>query len=1131
MRGDFELLSELGRGAVGVVYLARQLSLGRLVALKMLAPDMAGDEQALLRFRREIRALGRCDHPNVVKVLTSGTMPDGQLYYAMEYVPGCDLEQIWRVLVDEQLGDDAAALGSSTWSSAVLTASSKGRQLLLARRRSSVHPSTAGTASGGSTRGESLDDVPDGPLDVPLELAQAAAAVVDGNGNGNGGSLDSDSLPLPPLPILTSIESDPGGYQRRIATIIRDAAVALDVIHEQGITHRDVKPANLMLTADGSRVVLMDFGLAKGTDLSLAATRSAGFAGTLRYAAPEQFAADRMTIGPAVDIRALGVVLWELLTRRRLFAEAQDEAQLAQRIFSHDVPRLRSVDRGLDPDLEAIVARATERSASDRITSARTLAEYLGLFLSGSPLPIRVPPPGEMLCRWIRENRQQFFTAASAFLALVVMLVVAFVMITRAWREALSAEVNERQARQVAEQSLYVAHMNLAQRAWERHDTAGVLELLRRHLPQPGEPDLRDFGWHYLWRIGHEEPRLLGHFGPVKAVAFCPGNNLLASASFDRTVRLWDTASRQLVATLDGPTAPLFCVAFSKDGALVATGGGDRTMRVWDVAKRKLQFELPQDDVITAASFSPDGRTLATGGDDNRVWLWNLDARSVRRKLVGHTEHVHSVAFAPDGSLLASGSGDGSVRLWNPADGTLVRELKGMVPDIFPVAFSPDGRLLAAGTTDKSVLLWQLPDAKRIATLGGHLDRVESLAFSPDGQVLASADGGGLVIFWRRDSASGAWPKANELHAHAGSIYSVAFSNDGRTLATGGGDTTIRLIDLARAAPDDSQPSARPNVLADFDSPVNAVAFRPQSASLAAGTENGSVLVHDYQRGTLVAKLAGNPQAGAVYALAVSHNGRWLAVGRGVWDLSGQVELWRLDGEPRAWKQAPTAISCRNMVTSLAFSPDDRTLAVAGFDHDAALWDVAASPHKLAQQLIGHTHWINAVAYSPDGNTLATASQDYSIRLWSAQTGQPLRTIPHSGMVRSVAFSPADHNLLAAGDWDWTVRLLDLRGVAPQRVLKGHRGAVNSVAFSPSGEVLTSGSVDGTVKLWHVGLAQELITLGAPSSTSDAAREASDRRQIHAVAFDEIGHTLAGASGDNHVRLWWYESSKGDEGH
>ena len=117
-----ELLAEIGRGGMGVVYLARQLSLGRLVALKMLPADLEGDEVSLARFRREMRALARCDHPNIVKVLSNGIMPDGRLYYAMEYVPGCDLEQVWRELSREgkSATGGASKLGDTTFARAVL---------------------------------------------------------------------------------------------------------------------------------------------------------------------------------------------------------------------------------------------------------------------------------------------------------------------------------------------------------------------------------------------------------------------------------------------------------------------------------------------------------------------------------------------------------------------------------------------------------------------------------------------------------------------------------------------------------------------------------------------------------------------------------------------------------------------------------------------------------------------------------------------------------------------------------------------------------------------------------------------------------------------------------------------------
>jgi serine/threonine protein kinase len=362
---DFQILAEIGRGGMGVVYLARQLSLGRLVALKTLSADLLDDEIALARFRREMRALGRCDHPNIVKVYSCGALPDGQLYYAMEFVPGADLDRVWRELAGAPGSSDTAP---SSWAAALRSASQKQFQ----QTRKTVSEGTAIDFSRPMSPAASPAGAPASSGAAVAELPIPALA----------------ELPEPP-PALDVADST--AFQRRVARLIHDAAAALQSVHDQQIVHRDVKPANLILTADGSRVVLMDFGLAKSQSTALTATRSGGLLGTLRYSAPEQLAAANVAIGPTADVRGLGVTMWELLTRQRLFANAEDERQLATWVLNRDVPLLRSVDHSLDADLEAITAKATERNVETRIQTARELAEYLELYLDGKPVSIGAP--------------------------------------------------------------------------------------------------------------------------------------------------------------------------------------------------------------------------------------------------------------------------------------------------------------------------------------------------------------------------------------------------------------------------------------------------------------------------------------------------------------------------------------------------------------------------------------------------------------------------------------------------------------------------------------------------------------------------------------------------------------------
>lgn len=416
MLGDYELLAELGRGGMGVVYLARQASLGRVVALKTLPGDLSSNERALSRFRREMRVLGSCEHPNIVKLLDSGTLNDGQIYYTMEYVPGADLEQVWKELSQSASVGDVSSLPGTAFAAALDAASKNKRTEVKTRFNRTINP-----------LGRQFDD--------------------------DGVKIDLPDLPLPELPPALREEGDYRQYLRHILGLMVDAARALHTVHLQGVVHRDVSPGNLMVTPDGQRIILMDFGLAKGGGMSQTVSVGAGFMGKLRYAAPEQLASAVLDIGPAADVRGLGATLWELITRQRLFDEAQDERALATLIHSRDVPRLREIDPGFDRDLEAIVARACERESDKRIQTAEELADYLELYLADEPLPIRPPTTGELVLRWVRHKKALVGSLAFGFSTIALILVLAFDAVNQKAEEALNAQRAAEEARAESEAS------------------------------------------------------------------------------------------------------------------------------------------------------------------------------------------------------------------------------------------------------------------------------------------------------------------------------------------------------------------------------------------------------------------------------------------------------------------------------------------------------------------------------------------------------------------------------------------------------------------------------------------------------------------------------------------------------
>jgi len=290
------------------------------------------------------------------------------------------------------------------------------------------------------------------------------------------------------------------------------------------------------------------------------------------------------------------------------------------------------------------------------------------------------------------------------------------------------------------------------------------------------------------------EGKLAAHLDKVNALAISPEGKVLASASSDRTAKLWSLPDGKLLSTLEGHTNAVLALAVTPDGRIVASGSSDRTVKLWSLPDGKLLSTLGgHTNEVWAITITPDGKVLASAGTDTTIRLWSLPDGKLLATLEGHTEWVCALAVTPDGNVLASGSTDGTVKLWSLSGGKLLATLKGHGA-IGAMAITPDGKLLASAGADTTIRLWSLSGGKLLATLKGPKGWVSALAVTPDGSVLASGDDDQTIRLW---SLSDSKLLAN-LDAHT-AIGAMAITPDGSILVSGGADNTVALWSLPLA--------------------------------------------------------------------------------------------------------------------------------------------------------------------------------------------------------------------------------------------------------------------------------------------------------------------------------------------
>jgi WD40 repeat protein len=1035
----YEILGELGRGGMGVVYRARQTKLNRVVALKMvLAGGHAGADE-LARFRSEAEAVASLQHSNIVQIHEVGDT-EGRPYFSLEFCAG---------------GSLADKLDGTPWppQPAARLVETLARAVQAAHERGIVHrdlkPANVLLTADGQ------------PKVTDFGLAKRL-----GQGAGHtrtGATIGTPSYMAP---------EQAGGRGKDVgpaADVYALGAILYELVAGRP-PFRAATPLDTILQVVGEEPVpLRQLQSRVPRDLETVCHKCLQKDPAKRYGSARELAEDldRYLAGEPILARPVGRAerLWRWCRRNPALATAAGLAVAATLATlstltvavvmitpsRNEAIQLAAANKGLADDKSALAAQYATTAFREQglREQAERDAAHLGFEQSCAQMatdPVRgVLGLARDLDAAQRARDKQLELSIRSQLAGWGRSVHALRAI---WPGGMGIAFSR-------DSMVAVTAAGKVARLWDTttgepagppllHDAGLSMVALSPDgtLALTGEiagPD----AWLWQARTG-KRIRTLFHGGEMRAVAFSTDGKTAMTASADGTIRLIEASSGKARFWPLRQDAPVQAVAFRTDGKAVVVGSMKGTAQLWDTTTgKRIGPALRHGKNVMAVAFSPDGKTVLTGDEDHTAQLWNAATGRPIGPRLWHQASVTVAVVSPDGKTVLTNDGP-AARLWDVATGRPIGRPLQHKQTIAAAAFSPDGTLILTGSYDNTARLWDAATGMPAGPALQHQRLVTAVAFAPNGKTFLTQSFDRTAQLWDVAAGQPIRPPLS-LPQQMLLILAVGFSWDGKPLTVTCNETSTQLRDGTTGRP--------------LGPPL------PEQAGCLDWSPDGKVIVTDAslegaQRWeSATGKPIGPPlpHKGQVTTVAFSPDGRLLATGAE----DGTLRLW----EARTGKPIGRPLRHDSRVTSMAFSPDGKTVLTGTFDHAARLWDVATG--TAFGPAMRHQGQVWGVAFRPDGKVIVTGSHDKAARQWDVATGKQIGPpMLHEDVVSSVAFHP-DGRTIVTGSRDHTARLWDAATGKQIGPPLQHHAPVLAVRFSPDGTTILTGSRDNTVRMWE----------------------------------------------------------------